>query len=145
MLETKIELVSEQNRLIKYLYTIFTNLEPEIKKQESEKTKDSNQLNKEKKSQHMEYIYKDMVLKFLKESSKTEEGSEQGLKMEEKERLNKMKEEYTLKKANQVAKLEERSKYLSDYSEINLDNVYSYGYIKSEKKKDGMLSSLVCF
>jgi len=141
MLEIKIDLIEEQNKLIKYLYSIFTNLEPEIKKQEQEKNnKGSNQLNKEKRIINMEYVYKDMILKFIKESNKLEEGSEQGLKMEEKERLQKAKDEYTVKKKNQVEKLEKRSKHLIDYDEINLDNVYSYGYIKSDKKKAGMLS-----
>jgi len=134
MLEIKIDLIEEQNKLIKYLYSIFTNLEPEIKKQEQEKNhKGSNQLNNIKKIQNMEYVYKDMILKFLKESSKLEEEIEQGLKMEEKERLQKAKDEYTVKKKNQVEKLEQRSKHLIDYDEINLDNVYSYGNIKSIK------------
>ena len=146
MLATKIELVTEQNKLIKYLYTLFTNLEPEIKRQESLKSKESNQLNKESKPQHMEYVYKDMVIKFLKESSKLEEGSEKQLSTEDKIKLQKCKDEYILKKKQNIQKLEDRCKYLSEYNDIDLDKVYSYGYVKSDKKKSGVVSTFVsCF
>lgn len=142
MTDTKIELISEQNKLIKYLYVLLSNLELEIKKQEALKTKESNQLKTEKKLNHMEYVYKEMILRFLKESSKTEEGKESA-NIEDQNNLLKSKEEYINTKMEVVSKLEDREKYLKNYDEINFDSVYSYEYVKSEKKTEGFLSFVI--
>jgi len=132
MLDTKIQLIEEQNKLIKFLYNLFTNLESEIKKQEQEK--ENNDLNnKERKPQHMEYIYKELIVKFLKENSK-DKGIEQSIIIEEKESQHKAKDEYTFKKKSQIQKLEQRSQYLSDYNEVSLDDLHSYEYTKCDKK-----------
>jgi hypothetical protein len=155
MIESKIELIREQNQLISNLYTIFGNLEKEIKEREQEAFKDSltNNIHKEKEyksrtsnvvgslNSHIEFIFKDLILEFLKEVYRIDEVDDFSMSNEEKERLLNEKSNYVGDKQSNVKKLETRSKYLEEAEKtFDMNNVISFGYGKNEENKGSMFS-----
>jgi len=141
MIDSKIELVKEQNDLINNLYTIFTNLEPEIRKKEYEFNKDisNTSLHKDSKNKHIEYVYKDIIIKYLKEVYRTDEAPDDILNQDEKERLLNDKINYINEKQLNVQKLEKRNIFIPD-TDIDYSNIVSFNYEKKEDENKGMFS-----
>ena len=81
MISLKIELIKEQNNLVKCFYLILTNLQDEIKDKMFEIDKKLVSTNsyleksegKENNSRDIEYVYKDIILLYLKEVYSSDE------------------------------------------------------------------------
>lgn len=143
MIESKIELLQEQSLLIRHLYNIFTNLESEIKDKEGKSYADSSNSNnvcKPKKSIHIEFIYKEMIIKFLTEVYRVEPEKGYLMGTEEKERLERERLLYINEKQANFKKLEQRNNYLAEVDDYDLSEVNTFGYTKPDNKSGGLFS-----
>lgn len=153
MLESKLELITEQNIFIRDIYNLLGNLEKEVKERELSKNKELQLMNvtKEKNSKnnlssvnntlntHIEFIYKDLILKFLKEVYRQEEQNDDLISTEEKERLQYERNTYIQEKQNTVKVLENRNEHLEDFEKkFDLSKVVSFGYTKNDNNKGSM-------
>jgi hypothetical protein len=139
MIETKIDLIREQNNMIRYLYNIFTNLESEIKAKfvednSSYKNSEDNRSMKSGKSSmgnHVEYIYKDLIIKFFEDAYRGGKGNVKNFSIEERERMQSEQNNYLKNKQSNIKKLEERSRMYEDVeANMNLSNVICFEYKK---------------
>jgi hypothetical protein len=136
MMLNKIELITEQNKLIRYLYKVFVNLEKaEVKGNRS------NYINSTE-NKNMEYVYKDMIVDFLKEVYRTDEDTGV-LTHEKKETIEKDKKSYLEKKKKHIKKLEIRNHISSNVDLNNLNNIATFKYFgNDEDKSKGFLSKI---
>jgi len=113
MINNKVELMREQNKLIKYLYTILVNLDKEVIKKNK-----NNFIGLEEKYKNMnkEYIYKDMIVEFLREVYRTDESFNEPSSHFNKDVQEAKKKEYIEKKKDLVDKLKSRSNLKSNDS-----------------------------
>jgi hypothetical protein len=122
MIYNKVELIREQNKLILYLYTIFSNLD----KKDIINGKPTNYIGNEKnKTYNKEYIYKDMIIEFLKEAYRTDEivnDASVGFR----DQIEADRQSYLDKKKTYAKKLEERSRLVTSVDTTDLSQILSY-------------------
>jgi hypothetical protein len=123
MIYNKVELIREQNKLIMYLYTIFSNLD----KKDITNGKTTNYIDKSK-NYNKEYVYKEMIIEFLKEAYRTDEMvNDSMVAVKEQVEVNRL--EYLDKKKSYAKKLEERSKINAsvDLNELSQIITFKHG------------------
>lgn len=144
IVESKIDLILEQNKLIKGLYGLFNNLETNIRMNADELFK--NKLSSSKftnlngknrntgtyaeelttSGRHIEYIYKEMIISYLKDVFKQEELPDLLPPKEDYEMIKKCKEEYLKEKENQVKFLESRNHLEEIDAEIDFNQLVCF-------------------
>jgi hypothetical protein len=136
MILNKIELITEQNKLIKYLYSVFVNLQ----KVEIKGTRNNYISSTENKN--MEYVYKDMIIDFLKEVYRTDEDTGV-MTHEKKETIEREKKSYIEKKKGHIRKLEARSKVSAGINLADLNDIMTFKYFGTdEERSDGVLAKM---
>jgi hypothetical protein len=143
MIDTKIELISEQNNMIKNLYNMLSNLQKEVKafytndlaQRKAIEGKDS--ANKHHIYGHIEYLYKELIIKFFEDAHR---GRVQlkSTSLEEQEKNEVELDIYLKEKQKLIKKLEERNNLYKEIdSKEELKNVVSFEYAKAATKKEG--------
>jgi hypothetical protein len=143
----KIDLIEEQNFMIKSLYNILTNLDSEIhhKILNDSQVKIGNSsvleyLKKKinKSAPDMETIYKELILSFLKDASSTgDKESKVKSTQDELDRIEKEKRAYLEGKQEVANMLKERSLINKDLCKnINLEDMVSFGNSEYDSKNN---------
>ena len=128
MIETKFDLTQEQNNLIKCLYALFSNLESEIKKKTDELDKESIKFYTDNRGKHIEYIYKELVVSYLKEVYKQDDLPFILPTKDEIEKVSVEKEKYLKEKQEEVQILESRELIEQIDSKIDFDSLVCFDY-----------------
>lgn len=142
MITSKFDLIKEQNALIRCLYLIFNNLEQEIRKKSMEMEKDSllSSIGGDGKSKHIEFIYKDLIMLYLKEVYRYDELEQVLPSNDDLERLNYEKSLYLQEKQDEIKRLEARKQLVPQNSEIDFDNLVCFNYEKDEEESKGLFN-----
>jgi hypothetical protein len=130
MIETKINLIREQNSMIENLSNIFKNLENEIK------TRFPLEINKNTQSSfketdiayysNSEFIFKDILKKSLDDAYKTGKSRYEEQDIEAKEAMLKDENKYIQEKKLEISKIQERNKMFSNFrTNIDFDELKS--------------------
>ncbi len=128
MIDTKYELTREQNNLIRCLYSFFNNLESEIKKKADEMDKDSFKMFSDNKGKHIEYVYKELIINYLKEVYKQDDLPMILPNKDELEKITEEKEKYLKEKQDEVKLLESRELIEKIDSKINFEDLVCFDY-----------------
>lgn len=128
MIDTKYELTTEQNNLIRCLYSFFNNLESEIKKKADEMDKDSFKMFSDNKGKHIEYVYKELIINYLKEVYKQDDLPMILPNKDELEKITEEKEKYLKEKQDEVKLLESRELIEKIDSKINFEDLVCFDY-----------------
>lgn len=144
MINSKIDLIKEQNSLIKCLYLIFNNLEDEIKKKSVEMEKDLilSSINSEDKTKHVEYIYKDLIILYLKEVYRYDELDQVMPSTDELEKMKLEMNSYIQEKQDEMKRLDARKDLVPQENDIDFDNLVCFNYESKEDESKGLLSFL---
>lgn len=114
LIETKLNLIDEQNKMIKIIYSLLSCLKEEDVKlyfQDKNKIKESfSSIVKDDVNENIEYIYKDIIINLLKETYKEEE---QIIKLDE-EGSREGQAKYIEDKVTQVKKIKERTNAIEE-------------------------------
>lgn len=150
MISLKIELIKEQNNLVKCFYLILTNLQDEIKEKMFEINEKlvvsfntyhlkHEEKEKEKNTKDIEYIYKDIILLYLKEVYSSDEVENFMPNNEDSEKMNYEKKMYLNEKKEELERLEARKNLIQIEEDLNFDDLVSFNYDKDEEEVKNLL------
>jgi hypothetical protein len=174
MIDTKIELINEQNKMISHIYGLLSNLsEKDIRtrfasnkkgfsnedniSKNSKSNKNTNNMttnpnetgNDESKtkisdiSDNIEYIYRDIIIKAIRDAYKVAPDSEDTqMTIEAKNKLDRERDEYLTERIEHVKKLQKRNEMSKEIGseDINFKEVKSFGYAKQENENKSFFS-----